>query len=82
VVGRNGDWLKLQLRDGSTGWIYHSLAQPERELLEKPHTVLRGPQVITEPFSVKTHEMQNWRPAEEMASSMQNGSEVALIYPD
>jgi len=71
VVGRNGDWLKLQLRDGSTGWIYHSLAQPERELLEKPHTVLRGPQVITD-----------WRPVEEMSSSMQNGSEVALVYPD
>jgi SH3-like domain-containing protein len=27
VVGREGDWLKLQLRNGSTGWIFHSLAQ-------------------------------------------------------
>jgi len=36
VVGRNGDWLKLELRNGSTGWIYHSLAQPEREHVRKP----------------------------------------------
>ncbi len=82
VVGRNGYWLKLQLRNGSTGWIYHSLAQPERELVEKPLTVLRGSKGITEPFSVKTNVMQNSSFAEEILSSMQNGSEVALVYPD
>jgi len=82
VVGSNGYWLKLQLRNGSTGWIYHSLAQPERELLEKPFTVLRGSKVITEPFSVKTNVMQNSSSAEEVLSAMQNGSEVALVYPD
>ena len=27
VVGREGNWLKLKLRNGNTGWIYHSLAQ-------------------------------------------------------
>ncbi|MBW2722534.1 MAG: AAA family ATPase, partial [Deltaproteobacteria bacterium] len=26
VVGKEGDWLRLQLGNGSTGWIYHSLA--------------------------------------------------------
>jgi succinoglycan biosynthesis transport protein ExoP len=82
VVGRNGDWLKLQLKNGSTGWIYHSLAQPEGELLEKPHTVFKGSRVITEPFSVKTNVMQNSNSTEEVLSSMQNGSEVALVYPE
>jgi len=82
VVGRNGYWLKLQLRNGSTGWIYHSLAQPERELIETPQTVLRGSKVITESFSVKTNVMQHSSFAEEFFSSMQNGSEVALVYPD
>jgi SH3-like domain-containing protein len=62
VVGKKGTWLELQLKNGSIGWIYHSLAQPERELIEKPHTVLRGSQ--------------------EVLSSMQNGSEVALVYPE
>jgi hypothetical protein len=69
VVGRNGYWLKLQLRNGSTGWIYHSLAQPESELLEKPHTVLRGSEAIGEPFSMKTE-------------MLQNGSELSLVYPE
>ncbi len=82
VVGRNGDWLKLQLRNGNTGWIYHSLAQPERELVEKPFTVLRGSKGITEPFSVKTNVMQGSSFAEEVLSAMQNGSEVALVYSD
>jgi len=82
VVDRNGDWLKLELRNGSTGWIYHSLAQPERELIETPQTVLRGSKVITESFSVKTNVMQNSSSAEEIPSSMQNGSEVALVYPE
>jgi len=81
-VGRNGYWLKIQLRNGSTGWIYHSLAQPERELVENPLTVLRGSKGITEPFSVRTNLMQNSSVAEEFLSSMQNGSEVALVYPD
>jgi len=82
VVGRKGTWLKLQLRNGSTGWIYHSLAQPERELLEKPLTVLRGSKVITEPFSVKTNVMQNSNSADDVHTQMQNGSEVALVYPE
>jgi len=82
VVGRNGYWLKIQLRNGSTGWIYHSLAQPERELVENPLTVLRGSKGITEPFSVRTNLMQNSGFTEEFFSSIQNGSEVALVYPD
>ena len=82
VVGSNGYWLKLQLRDGSTGWIYHSLAQPEGELVEKSHTVFRGSKIITEPFSVKTNMKQNSRSAEEVLSFMQNGSEVSLAYPE
>jgi hypothetical protein len=82
VVGRKGNWLKLQLKNGSTGWIYHSLAKPERELVDKPHTVLRGSKITTEPFSVKRNVMQNWSLVEEMTSSKQNGSEVALVYPE
>jgi uncharacterized protein YgiM (DUF1202 family) len=82
VVGRNGYWLKLQLKNGNIGWIYHSLAQPEKELLETPHTVLRGPKVIGEPFSAKKKVMMDSSSAEEVFSSMQNGSEVALAYPD
>jgi uncharacterized protein YgiM (DUF1202 family) len=82
VVGKKGTWLKLQLRNGSIGWIYHSLAQPEKELLEKPLTVLKGSRVITKPFSIKTNVMQNSSSAEDVVSTMQNGSEVALVYPE
>jgi len=46
VVGEEGDWLKLQLRNGSTGWIHHSLAQPERE----PPTVLKGSNETANPL--------------------------------
>jgi SH3-like domain-containing protein len=53
VVGKKGTWLKLQLKNGRTGWIYHSLAKPERELLDKPQTVLRGSKVTTRTFFCK-----------------------------
>ena len=83
VVGRKGDWLELQLRNGSTGWIFHSLALPERELVEEPHTVFRGSEVITEPFSARTNVTQNSSsPEEEVLFSMQNGSESTLISPE
>jgi uncharacterized protein YgiM (DUF1202 family) len=36
VVGREGDWLKLQLRNGSTGWIFHSLAQSVARMPQQP----------------------------------------------
>jgi succinoglycan biosynthesis transport protein ExoP len=36
VVGREGNWLKLQLRNGSTGWIFHSLAQSVDRMPEQP----------------------------------------------
>ncbi|MEJ2430230.1 MAG: SH3 domain-containing protein [Deltaproteobacteria bacterium] len=83
VVGRSGDWLKLQLRNGSTGWIYHSLALPERELLENPLTVLRDSETMTGPVSVKANVRQDSSSTqEEVLSSMRNGSEVALAYPE
>jgi hypothetical protein len=43
VLGREGDWFKLKLRNGSTGWIYHSLVQ-EVDITPKPP----APQVATE----------------------------------
>jgi N-acetylmuramoyl-L-alanine amidase len=36
VVGREGDWLKLQLRNGSTGWIFRSLAQSVAPMQQQP----------------------------------------------
>ena len=27
VVGKHGNWLKLKLRNGDTGWIYHTLVR-------------------------------------------------------
>jgi hypothetical protein len=36
VVEREGDWLKLQLRNGSTGWIFHSLAQSVARMSQQP----------------------------------------------
>jgi hypothetical protein len=36
VIGREGDWLKLQLRNGSTGWIFHSLAQSVARMPQQP----------------------------------------------
>jgi uncharacterized protein YgiM (DUF1202 family) len=82
VVGKKGAWLKLQLRNGSTGWIYHSLALPEREPAEKPLTVLRGSNGTSEPFSAQSDVIKESSSAEEVFSSMQNGSEVALFYPE
>jgi hypothetical protein len=75
-VGKKGDWLKLQLRNGSTGWINHSLAQPEIE----PLTVLKGSNGTSEPLAAQPNMTKKARSAGEILSSMQNGSEVALFY--
>jgi uncharacterized protein YgiM (DUF1202 family) len=82
VVGKKGAWLKLQLRNGSTGWIYHSLAQPERKPAEKPLTVLRGSNGTSEPFSAQPNITKEASLPGEVLSSMQNGSEVAQFYPE
>jgi uncharacterized protein YgiM (DUF1202 family) len=82
VVGKKGAWLKLQLRNGSTGWIYHSLAQPERETVKKPLTVLKKSKGTSEPFSAHPDIIKKISSAEEVISSMENGSEVALFYPE
>jgi hypothetical protein len=81
-VGKQGAWLRLQLRNGSTGWIYHSLAQPQREPAEKPLTVLRGSKGTSEPFFVQPNMTKKARSAEEDLPLMENGSEVALFYPE
>jgi len=82
VVGKQGAWLKLQLRNGSTGWIYHSLAQPQREPVKKPLKVLKGSNGTLEPYSVQPNMTKKAHSAEEDLPSMQNGSEVALFYPE
>jgi SH3-like domain-containing protein len=81
-VGKKGAWLKLRLKNGSSGWIYHSLAQPEREPVKKPFTVLEGSKGTLEPYSVQPKMTKKARSAEEVLFSMQNGSEVALFYPE
>jgi len=82
VVGKKGPWLKLQLRNGSTGWIYHSLAQPLREPVEKPLNIVKGSKGTSEPFSALPNMTQKPPSAEEILSSMENGSEVAQFSPD
>jgi capsular exopolysaccharide synthesis family protein len=82
VVGKKGNWLRLQLRNGSTGWIYHSLAQPEREPVKKPFRVLEGLNGNPEPSSVQPKMTKKAILAEEVIPAMENGSEVALSYPD
>jgi uncharacterized protein YgiM (DUF1202 family) len=82
VVGKKGAWLKLRLKNGSSGWIYHSLAQPEREPVKKPFTVLEGSKGTLEPYSVQPKMTKKARSAGEVLFSMQNGSEVALFYPE
>ncbi|MEE9119966.1 MAG: SH3 domain-containing protein, partial [Syntrophobacteria bacterium] len=82
VVGKKWAWLKLQLRNGSTGWIYHSLAQPERKPAKEPLTVLKGSKGTSEPFSAQSDVIKESSSAEEVFFSMQNGSEVALFYPE
>jgi capsular exopolysaccharide synthesis family protein len=52
VVGREGDWLKLQLRNGSTGWILHSLAQS----VDLLHESSKAPQAIEIQPSVRSSE--------------------------
>ena len=82
VVGRKGDWLELQLRNGNTGWIYHSLAQPKREPKEKPLGLLKETNETSEPFPARSDVIKESSSAEKVSSSMQNGSEVALFYPE
>jgi N-acetylmuramoyl-L-alanine amidase len=82
VVGKKGAWLKLQLRNGSAGWIYQSLAQPEQKPVKEPLTVLKGSKGTSEPFFVQPNMTKKARPAGEVLTSMENGSEVALFYPD
>jgi capsular exopolysaccharide synthesis family protein len=82
VVGKKGVWLKLQLKNGITGWIYHSLAQPEQEPANKPLTVLKESNGTSESFSAQSSMTKEVSSAEEVISSMENGSEVALFYPE
>jgi uncharacterized protein YgiM (DUF1202 family) len=82
VVGKQGVWLKLQLRNGSTGWIYHSLVEPEQNPAKKPLNVLKGTKGASEPYSVQPNMTKKARSAEEVLPGMENGSEVALFYPD
>jgi len=82
VVGKEGDWLRLQLRNGDTGWIYYSLAQPQREPVEKPLTIVKGSNGTSEPFSAQTDVIKKASSAEEDLYPMQNGSEVAQFYPE
>ena len=82
VVGKKGAWLKLQLRNGNTGWIYHSLVQPERKPAKKQLPVLKGSNGTSEPFSAQPKIVKKARSAEEVLSSMENGSEVAPFYPE
>jgi SH3-like domain-containing protein len=81
-VGRKEAWLQLRLKNGSTGWIYHSLAQPERESVKKPFRVLEGLNETLEPYSVQPKMTKKARSAEEVLPVMENGSEVALFYPE
>jgi SH3-like domain-containing protein len=80
VVRKEGNWLKLQLRNGSTGWIHHSLAQPEREPEIEPLTVLKGSNGTSELLTAQPNMTKKARLAGEILSSVQNGSEVELFY--
>jgi SH3-like domain-containing protein len=82
VVGKNGAWFKLRLKNESTGWIYHSLAKPEREPVKKPLPVLKGSNGTPEPYSVQPEMTKKAPSAEEVLPLMENGSEVALFYPE
>jgi hypothetical protein len=81
-VGKQGDWLKLQLRNGSTGWIHHSLAQPEIEPEIEPLPVLKGSNGTSEPFSAQPNITKKASLPGEVLFSMENGSEVAQFYPE
>jgi ketosteroid isomerase-like protein len=81
VVGREGDWLKLQLRNGSTGWIYHSLVQ-EVDITPKPP----APQVATESSANSEQDalsiqrlVERWRQAWEEGDT---AAYVACYNPD
>jgi hypothetical protein len=81
-MGKKGVWLELRLKNGSTGWIYHSLAQPERDPVKKPLPVLKGSKGTSEPLAVQPKMTEKAPSAEEVIASMENGSEVALFYPE
>jgi len=82
VAGIERDWLVLQLRNGGTGWIHQSLARPQRGPVEKPLSVLKQTKGTSESFSAQSDVIKESSSEVEVFSSMQNGSEVALIYPD
>jgi uncharacterized protein YgiM (DUF1202 family) len=82
VVGRKGAWLKLQLRNGSTGWIYHSLVQPEQKPVDKPYSVPKETKGTSERHSAQADAKIKSSSLGEVLSSMQNGSEAVLFYPE
>ena len=82
VVGKKGAWLELRLENGSSGWIYHSLAQPGRVPVKKPLPVLKGSKGTSKPLAVQPIMTEKAPSAEEVLPVMENGSEVALFYPE
>ena len=81
VLGREGDWFKLKLRNGSTGWIYHSLVQ-EVDITPKPP----APQVATESSANSEQDalsiqrlVERWRQAWEAGDT---AAYVACYNPD
>jgi SH3-like domain-containing protein len=81
VVGKQGDWLRLQLRNGNTGWIYHSFAQPQREPVEKPLNVVNGSNGTSDPFAAQPKVIKKSSSAGEVFSSMQKRAQIYTSLP-
>jgi uncharacterized protein YgiM (DUF1202 family) len=81
VVGRKGDWLKLELRNGSTAWIHHSLAQPEPEAVKKPLTVVAESKETSGPAFSQNNMMNKVRSAGEVLSSMHDEAKRYVSLP-
>jgi capsular exopolysaccharide synthesis family protein len=79
-MGIEGDWLKLKLRNGGTGWIYNRLVQLIREPAEQPLVALSdlaGPA----PTSVPPNVLGQTPLAEEIHSSLKRVLQICEVMP-
>jgi capsular exopolysaccharide synthesis family protein len=81
VLGREGDWLKLKLKSGSIGWIYHSLVQ-EVDLTPEPPAsqVATGFSAVSEQDALSIQQLvERWRHAWEEGNM---AAYAACYHPD
>jgi uncharacterized protein YgiM (DUF1202 family) len=80
ATGIEGDWLKLKLKNGGTGWIYSSLVQAYREPEEKP---LSAPSDLSGPVrtSAQPNVPEQATLEKEIQSSLRSVLKICQVLP-